>query len=211
LSEYPMLTAVDVDVSEDMWRRTATAAGEPHEHGFVREAPERATASVRLTREAPNSPEVRSGLVGLTVLKTTQSGFEDYLRDGYTLLPPTRERCLATEMSISWTYGKSNGSRAVDYAAVRRSLREELLRGFFGPPKGGVYSASLQATIYDAGCLVLKAVPAVASISIFTPNIHMIPYHQLKVLGGEKASPFKDDVYIATSEPAGTIYCTVSR
>ena len=33
-----------------------------------------------------------------------QSGFEGFIRDKYTLLPETRERILATEVSASWTY-----------------------------------------------------------------------------------------------------------
>ena len=90
---------------------------------------------------------------------------------------------------------------------MRAALRSELLRGFFGPSEGGVYSPSLQATIYDMGCLVLQAVPQVQQISIYTPNIHMIPFHSLKALG----EGFEDDVYVATSEPSGTIHCTVSR
>lgn len=92
---------------------------------------------------------------------------------------------------------------------VRAALRSELLRGFFGPSEGGVYSPSLQATIYDMGCLVLQAVPQVQQISIYTPNIHMIPAHSLKALNDGVG--FQDDVYVATSEPAGTIHCTVSR
>ena len=36
-----------------------------------------------------------------------------------------------------------------------------------------------QATIYDAGCLALTATPRVATISIDTPNIHMIPFTAL--------------------------------
>ena len=59
---------------------------------------------------------------------------------------------------------------------------------------------------------MLKALPQVKSISIYTPNIHMIPFIPLKDLGGPgKATPFEDDVYVATSDPAGTIHCTVSR
>jgi len=208
LNEYKMLDAVEVEVIEDLWRRTQSKDGTAHDHGFVREGPEQATAVVRLTREQLDAPEVRSGLQGLTVLKTTQSGFENYLHDSYTLLPETRERCMATEMKVEWTY--ANG-KPVDYAAVRSTLRSEMLRGFFGPPEGGIYSASLQATIYDAGCLVLKAVPAVQTISIYTPNMHMIPFLPLKQLGGATAAPFEDDVYISTSDPAGTIFCTVSR
>ena len=49
--------------------------------------------------------------------------------------------------------------------------------------------------------------PAVKDISIFPPNIHMIPFMPLEKFG----SKFQDDVYVATSEPAGTIKCTVSR
>ena len=220
LFEYPLLSAVEVDVTESLWQRATTAAGEPHDHGFVRVSPECALATVRLTRAAPDSPEVTSGLSGLTVLKTTQSGFEGYLHDKYTLLPDTRERCMATEMEVHWSYvpsapkgkGKGSGGEAApDYARVRETVRNEMLRGFYGPPSGGVYSPSLQATIYDAGCLVLKAAPRVASISIFTPNIHMIPMKQLSALGGPGQPGFQDDVYIATSEPSGTISCTVDR
>ena len=208
LTEYPILTAVEVDVTEELWRRYQSTTGEPHEHGYLREAPEKAYAKIRLTREDMAHPSVTSGLTGLTVLKTTQSGFADYLRDQYTLLPPTQERCLATEMSVEWTYAPKCDVVTADFGGIRSALRSELLRGFFGPVKGGVYSHSLQATIYDAGCLVLNLVSQVQTISIFTPNIHMIPFHQLKALN---SGAFEDDVYVATSDPAGTIRCTVSR
>ena len=208
LHEYPVLTAVEVLVTEDLWQRVI-AQGERHEHGFVREAPERATAHVRVTRESPEKPEVVSGLSGLTVLKTTQSGFSDYHKDKYTMLPETTERCMATEMRVEWKLTPNSPVLTTDYGTVRQALRAELLRGYFGPAIGGVYSPSLQATVYDMGCLVLKAVPQVQSVAIFTPNIHMIPFHALKQLG--VGDGFQDDVYVATSEPSGTIHCTVSR
>jgi urate oxidase len=80
LKEYPMLSAVEVEVEEDQWMRHQTAEGW-HEHGFLRMSPEKASARVRLTRADRNKPSVVSGISGLTVLKTTQSGFEDYLQD----------------------------------------------------------------------------------------------------------------------------------
>jgi len=215
MREYPMLSAVEVEIQEDLWDRAITPDGEPHEHGFVKRGPERSTARVRLTREEPDAPEVVSGFTGLTVLKTTKSGFSNFLRDKYTLLPETEERCLATEMQVEWRYTCGRSAKqpppAPDYAAVRAGVRDELLKAFYGPAEGGVFSVSLQATIYDAGCLVLAAMPRVASISIFTPNIHMIPFTPLAQLGGQKAQPFEDDVFVATSDPAGTIHCTVSR
>ncbi|KAL1526628.1 hypothetical protein AB1Y20_015332 [Prymnesium parvum] len=205
LHEYPMLSAVEVDVNETIWQRVMND-GVPHEHGFTKVTPEVNTARVRLTRDEKDQPVVVSGVKGLTVLKTTQSGFTEYLQDKYTLLPPTYERCMATEMAAEWRYlpGKAG---TVDYSSVRAEVNKQLLNGYFGPSKGGVYSVSLQATIYDIGCLVLSAAPDISSISISTPNLHYLPFRSLEALG-EK---FEDDVFIPTNEPSGSIQCKVAR
>ena len=205
MTEYPVLSAIEVHVSETAWRRVVTDG--PHDHSFERGSDERAVATVRMSRDALDAPDVESRIESMVVLKTTQSGFEGYLRDRYTLLPETRERCLATELSASWRYTRQQGAAPLDYGAVRQAVRRELQRGLFGPSRGGVYSASLQATIYDAGCLVLSAVPDVARIAIDTPNLHYLPFHTLKQVGEQ----FEDDVFIPTSEPSGIIHCCVSR
>ena len=59
----------------------------------------------------------------------------------------------ATEMAVEWKY-TSEGAPPC-YASVRKAVRAELLRGFFGPPDGGVYSPSLQvfATRWGSGGL----------------------------------------------------------
>ena len=123
---------------------------------------------------------------------------------------------MATQMKVEWTYTRDMRVNSIDFAAVREGLRNSMMKGFFGPPKGGVYSHSLQATIYDAGCLALQLLPDVETVSIYTPNVHMIPFHALKQLGRTNSGAsgdlsFEDDVYVATSDPAGTIHCTVSR
>jgi urate oxidase len=38
----------------------------------------------------------------LKVLKTTQSGYEGFLRDEFTLLPEVRDRIMATSVSATW-------------------------------------------------------------------------------------------------------------
>lgn len=43
-----------------------------------------------------------AGLEGLRVLKTTQSGYEGYCMDKFTLLPETRERIMATSVTATW-------------------------------------------------------------------------------------------------------------
>jgi hypothetical protein len=35
-------------------------------------------------------------------------------------------------------------NRFVDYVAARAAVKKELVKGLFGPAKGGVFSASLQ-------------------------------------------------------------------
>merc|ERR1719401_2094587 len=82
-----------------------------------------------------------------------------------------------------------------------------MTQGFFGPAKCGVYSPSVQATVYDIGCMVLESAPDVASISINTPNLHYLPVKLLEQLG-EK---FEDDIFLPTNEPSGDIFCMVER
>jgi hypothetical protein len=41
----------------------------------------------------------------LKVLKTTQSGYEGYLKDEYTLLGETRDRIMATSVTATWKVG----------------------------------------------------------------------------------------------------------
>lgn len=49
-------------------------------------------------------PVVHSGLSNMTVLKTTQSGFEGFLRDRFTTLQDARDRCFCTSLYARWRY-----------------------------------------------------------------------------------------------------------
>lgn len=43
-----------------------------------------------------------TGVKGLQVLKTTQSGYEGFLHDKYTMLPDVRDRIMATSITSTW-------------------------------------------------------------------------------------------------------------
>mmetsp|Transcript_26478 Transcript_26478/g.85619 ORF Transcript_26478/g.85619 Transcript_26478/m.85619 type:complete len:272 (+) Transcript_26478:125-940(+) len=195
LREYDMLTKVEVEVEEASWTRH-------HEHAWLRTSPAKDAAVVTLSRDAP--AEVKSQIRGLTFIKTTQSGFEGFLKDKYTKLPDCTERCLASELSAEWTYTATT-KKQEDYAAARAKVKDCLLKALFGPPPKGHYSPSLQATIYDGACLVLETVPDIAQINIDTPNLHYIPATFLSQFG----ESFQDDVFVPTSEPSGSIYVSV--
>jgi urate oxidase len=143
---------------------------------------------------------VSGGLEHLSVLKTTQSGYEGFGRNALTTLPSTRERMLATTLSATWVYAKAPPDYDAAYAQVLQSVCDT----FFGPARGGVYSAGVQATLYAMGCAVLARVGSVSSIALKLPNLHFLPTLPANI-------PFDNDVYVATSEPHGTIEATVSR
>jgi urate oxidase len=61
-----------------------------------------AKPSITISTPQPKVPPANipctfvAGLKDLQVLKTTQSGYEGYLKDEYTALPETKDRILAT-------------------------------------------------------------------------------------------------------------------
>lgn len=52
-------------------------------------------------------PVVHSGVKDMTVLKTTQSGFEGFHRDRFTTLQEAKDRCFCTSVYARWRYNKT--------------------------------------------------------------------------------------------------------
>ncbi|WP_022893056.1 factor-independent urate hydroxylase [Agromyces subbeticus] len=175
------------------WQRIE-AHGAPHDHSFVRSGQEVRTAVVVADGAERH---VIAGLKELTVLKTTQSGFEGFPRDRYTTLQETSDRILATDVAARWRYTGVD----VDFNAAYESVRALLLEAFTEK-----YSAALQATLFDMGSRVLERHPEIAEIRFSMPNKH----HFLVDLG-----PFgldnPNEVFFAADRPYGLIEATVTR
>lgn len=60
-------------------------------------------------------PVIHSGIKDLKVLKTTQSGFEGFIKDQFTTLPEVKDRCFATQVYCKWRYQRC---RDVDFEAT---------------------------------------------------------------------------------------------
>ena len=73
-----------MEVEELPWERIVVD-GKEHNHAFKKGSNGIRTVSMRLTKNGELT--LTSGFKELQVLKTTQSGFEGYLRDEYTTLP----------------------------------------------------------------------------------------------------------------------------
>ncbi|KAL6545458.1 hypothetical protein OROGR_009332 [Orobanche gracilis] len=89
-------------------------------------------------------------------------------------------------------------------------VKKVLINTFFGSAKGGVYSPSVQSTLYHMAKSVLDRVSDVSSIQLKMPNIHFLPVN-LSSKNNSVIVKFDDDVYLPTDEPHGTIEATVSR
>ncbi|WP_134773164.1 factor-independent urate hydroxylase [Ornithinimicrobium flavum] len=168
---------------------------EDHDHTFYRSSPETRTAV--LVRDG-GSDTMISGLYGLSVLKTTASGFAGYPKDRYTTLPETDDRILATDVTTRWRYGSTDG---VDWNASYAGIKATIMRAF-----GAEYSKALQQTLYQMADAVLESHPEVEEIRFSCPNNH----HFLSDL-----APFGVDnpgiVFHAADRPYGLIEAAFAR
>lgn len=194
---YPRVSTAKVWVEQAPWKRVEVG-GIPHDHGYAMCGTEVRTTHV--TYDRAGKLDVQCGVKDLKVLKTTQSGYEGFLKDAFTLLPEVRDRVMATSVTATWKYAY----QPMDYDATYATVRGALLDGVFGPPKGGVYSPSVQFTLYAMAQLALERAPQVESVFLNMPNLHFLPCAPV-------GSSFDDDVYVATSEPHGNIEAVVTR
>nr|XP_023906156.1 uricase-2 isozyme 1 [Quercus suber]POF18924.1 uricase-2 isozyme 1 [Quercus suber] len=209
-SFYHQVTHAIINIVEKPWERVYID-GQPHEHGF-KLGSEKHTTEVILKKSGVI--QLTSGVEGLALLKTTKSGFEGYIRDQYTALPETRERMLATEVTASWRYAYESLSSVPQkpqfFTDRYLNVKKDLVDTFFGPPKEGVYSPSVQNTLYLMAKSVLNRFPDISSIKLKMPNIHFLPVN-LKNKDNQTIVKFADDVYLPTDEPHGSIEASLSR
>ncbi len=185
----------EVTLREHGWTRT-DVSGTPHPHAFTAGPPSVSTAVVTAHRDGAIG--VRSGIAGLTVLKTTDSAFSGFLRDEFTVLAETEDRILATELTADWTY--LDGS-APSYDEIRATARRALLEAFATHD-----SKSVQHTLYAMGDALLAACADVHEVSMQMPNKHHIAV-DLAPFGIENDRA----VFVATDRPFGVIEGTVTR
>ncbi|GJE17122.1 factor-independent urate hydroxylase [Methylobacterium marchantiae] len=193
LDTYPQVEEIVIEARETRWLRHAFA-GEPHGHTFTLDG--NGLGFVKLTASRTGSV-LKSGLRGYTFMKTTQSGWADFVDDHFRTLPDTTDRIAATSMDATWTW---NGI-PTDYATANALVLAILIEVF-----ATTYSSSVQDSMYRMGEAVLAAIPEIAEIAFAMPNKHYIPIN---------LSPFGLDnpnaVFLPTDEPHGQIEATIGR
>jgi urate oxidase len=193
LDASPVASLAEAWVTERPWDRVVID-GEPHPHAFTLGSYRRTAHVVRTS----DSVRLSAGLEGLSVLKTTGSGFSGFRRDRFTTLPETDDRILATQVRAEWAYADTG----VDFAAERERVKDAIVHTFARHDE----SRSVQHTLWEMGRAVLEASPSVEEISFWLPNLH----HILADL-----SPYgmanEGEVFVVTDAPSGQIEGTVRR
>ena len=193
LDTYPQVDEVTIEGRETRWLRQSFG-GTPHGHTFTLDG--NGVGYVRLVASRGHKI-VQSGLRGFTFMKTTQSGWVDFVDDEYRTLADTTDRIAATSMDATWTWT----SPPADYATTNAAVLAHLIEVF-----GTTYSLGVQDSMYRMGETVLAAVPEIAEIEFAMPNKHYIPIN-LKPFGLENPGT----VFLPTDEPHGQIVATIGR
>ena len=136
--------------------------GAEHRHAFIGGNNETRTCTITATHQAVR---VESGIDGLLVLKTTDSGFVGFVRDKYTTLPETTDRIFATVVTATWTYGPI----VADWDSCHAAIRQTLLDVFAAHKSRGV-----QETLFAMGEAALATCRQIEEIRLTMPNQHRI-------------------------------------
>jgi urate oxidase len=193
LERYAQVASVSVTAQETKWVRLPFA-GTAHRHSFVLDA--NGTPTVYLQRSRDKST-MRSGIENFTFMKSTASGWTDFVMDEYTTLPETTDRIAATSMNATWAWGAMPTNTSATNAMILQTMLEVFAT---------TYSYSVQDSLFRMGQAALQAVPEIASITLACPNKHYIPIDLSKF--GMSSDNL---VFTPTDEPHGQIECTVGR
>jgi len=136
---------------------------------FRRAHDERAVTELELRRVGGGIAltALRSGLVGLELLKISGSAFTGFVRDGYTTLPERRDRPLYIATDLHWTYRDPQDGVAAD---VSRYIAAEQVRDVVAHVFHGFVSESIQHLLHEMGLRLLERLPQLHSIAFAAQN-----------------------------------------
>lgn len=176
----------------------------PSEVLFHRRHDDHGVAMVEVDRDADGEVrllDLRSGRVGLELIKVTGSAFAAFARDDYTTLPERRDRMLFTFIDISWRYAdpvvaiEPDAARYVDAQQVA-DLAAVVFHEFV--------SLSIQHLVHEIGQRMLERYPELVEITFEAQNRTFDP-------SGEDEQDTRIKVHTDPRPPYGRIGLTMRR
>jgi urate oxidase len=193
LDDYKHVDEVHIRIDEDVWSQIPIEGG-LHPTSFVKAQSDMRYAHIHMTRK---ETKVTSGINNLIVAKITNSEFAGHIKDAYTTLKDTHDRIFGTKVEARWVWKNANADFNGGYEKARQIMLETFAKH---------HSLSAQQTLFAMGDAVLAKVNDIEEISLTMPNLHRIPFN-LEPLGMEN----KNEIFVNTSEPHGTIKGTMAR
>lgn len=208
-TKYNHVLGVEVLIIQQRWLKYPLLDGKPHAHSFKHDGPE--TKRIHLDYDKPTSRvTLTAGIKDLTVLKSTGSMFYGFHQCDYTILKPTTDRILSTDVDSTWEFDPKSlptldliikagdlGLFDKAYNAARQvTLDRFALENL----------PSVQATMYNMALDILAKIPEIKEVSYSLPNKHYILFN-LEWKGIKN----NDDLFYPASDPNGYIKCTVGR
>jgi len=206
IETYKHIHTAHITIVTHRWTRM-TIDGKPHPHSFFRDG-----AETRLTEcdvIEGKGIEIRSGISGLLVLKSTGSQFHSFHTDDFTILQDTYDRILSTSVDAGWKWKTISmeqvKAEADKFDKTWTAAREITMKTFAEED-----SPSVQNTMYKMCGQILDTEPSVQAVDYELPNKHYFEidlswHHGLKNTGKDA------EVYAPQSDPNGLIKCTVTR
>ncbi|CAI7579482.1 unnamed protein product [Penicillium manginii] len=207
VEKYSHIHAAHVNIVTHRWVRMGVD-GKPHPHSFVKEGGE--TRNVQVDVHEGKGIDIQSSIKNLTVLKSTGSQFHGFLRDEFTTLKETWDRILSTDVAADWQWRRFSNLAQVKANARRFNPAYEVARNTTLKTFAEDNSASVQATMYKMGEIILAAEPLLDTVDYALPNNHYFEI-DLSWHKGTKNTGKDAEVYAPQSNPNGLIKCTVGR
>lgn len=207
VEHYAHITTATIKVVTHRWTRM-TIDGKPHPHSFYRDGNE--TRNVEAVVRKGQGIDIRSGIVGLLVLKSTNSQFHGFVRDEYTTLPEVWDRILSTDVDCGWQWKTFSGMAAVRHAIPKFDHAWNDARTITMKTFAEENSPSVQNTMYKMCSSILETVPEVETVDYALPNKHYFEI-DLSWHKGLKNTGKDAEVYAPQSGPNGLIEVKVAR
>jgi urate oxidase len=193
LTYNPQVSQAEIAAHERPWVRMPFGE-KGHPTAFLAGSEERRMTRIRATRQQTT---LQSGIENLTVLRTADCSFTDFLRDPYTTVRDAGDRILSSSLSAVWTFADAEASYSTVYHGVRKMLLETFATH---------ESKSLQHTLYAMGQAVLDNFDMIREIRLSLPEKQYLLL-DLKPFGMENYN----EVFQPMEEPQGIAEATLRR
>lgn len=200
LHTYQQVIRCQVTMEQAPWQRMKQS-GTEHNHAFILEP-----SVVRfccVSQHRGDLPSINGGLKEMKIFKTTQSGFKGFVRDKFTSLPETSDRPFCTKVYLKYHF---SGTERVDYNGTWECVKNAVLDVFAGPAHTGVYSPSVQNTMFLTSELIFNKLACIDCMDMEMPNIHYFVADLKKI-----SVPNAGELLLPSDTPHGKIAATFSR